>query len=333
LTLSCALATSSASPEHARIAESLGYERVFLYDSPALHSDVWVQLCRAAERTTRIGLGPAAVVPSNRHPMTTAAAIATLAECAGQERVTIAVGAGGTGRLAMGKRPLPWTFVSAYVRAVQGLLRGDTVTWDDAPVRMLHPEGFAPGRPINVKWVIAAGGPKGVTAAQELADGVFAALVRLPGIDPFELISGFDWSVLLTFGTVLDDGEDPGGARALAAAGPAGALALHFGEAYRVLDDMLGADAARTYRAAYADVPADQQHLAQHDGHLMVLGDRDRPFVTGELLAGAQLAMPGGAWSEKLTELEAAGATEVAYQPAGPDIARELEAFAAAARG
>jgi 5,10-methylenetetrahydromethanopterin reductase len=30
--------------------------------------------------------------------------------------------------------------------------------------------------------------------------------------------------------------------------------------------------------------------------------------------------------------LEKSGATEVAYQPAGPDIARELEAFASAVR-
>ena len=57
VTLSCAFATSNASHEHARIAEDLGYERAWFYDSPALYPDVWVQLCRAAERTKRIGLG------------------------------------------------------------------------------------------------------------------------------------------------------------------------------------------------------------------------------------------------------------------------------------
>jgi 5,10-methylenetetrahydromethanopterin reductase len=55
--------------------------------------------------------------------------------------------------------------------------------------------------------------------------------------------------------------------------------------------------------------------------------------VTGELLSVAQLAMPAAGWNEKLAEFGAAGATDVAYQPAGPDIARELEAFAEAARG
>ena len=76
ITLSCAFATSNDSHEHARIAEQLGYRRAWFYDSPALYPDVWVQLCRAAERTQRIGLGPAVLVPSLRHPMTNAAAIA-----------------------------------------------------------------------------------------------------------------------------------------------------------------------------------------------------------------------------------------------------------------
>ena len=78
LTLSCAFATSLQSHEHARIAEDLGYERAFFYDSPALYPDVWVQLCRAAERTSRIGLGPGVLIPSLRHPLVTASAIATL---------------------------------------------------------------------------------------------------------------------------------------------------------------------------------------------------------------------------------------------------------------
>jgi 5,10-methylenetetrahydromethanopterin reductase len=72
--------------------------RAFFYDSPALYPDVWVQLCRAAERTTRIGLGPGMLIPSLRRPMTSAAAIATLAGLAGTKRVVVGVGAGFTGR-------------------------------------------------------------------------------------------------------------------------------------------------------------------------------------------------------------------------------------------
>src|SRR6185437_2243972 len=94
LTLACAFATSSQSHEHARIAEDLGYARAWFYDSPALYPDVWVQLCRAAERTQRIGLGTGVLIPSLRHPMTTAAAIATLVSIAGERRVFVGVGSG-----------------------------------------------------------------------------------------------------------------------------------------------------------------------------------------------------------------------------------------------
>ena len=123
--LACAFATSISSHEHARVAESLGYERAWFYDSPALLSDVWVQLCRAAEKTTRIGLGPGVLVPTLRHPMANAAAIATLVSIAGAERVTIGIGSGFTGRVALGQRPMKWSHVREYVTVLKALLRGE----------------------------------------------------------------------------------------------------------------------------------------------------------------------------------------------------------------
>src|SRR5215470_4293283 len=130
LTLSCAFATSAESHEHARTAERLGYARAWFYDSPALYPDVWVQLCRAAERTTRIGLGPGVLVPSLRHPMVNAAAIATLASIAGADRVAVALGSGFTGRLTMGQRPMKWSRVVEYVRVLRALLRGERCEWE-----------------------------------------------------------------------------------------------------------------------------------------------------------------------------------------------------------
>jgi 5,10-methylenetetrahydromethanopterin reductase len=59
VTLSCAFATSMSTPEQVVVADSLGYERAWFYDSPALYPDVWVTLARAAERTSTIGLGRA----------------------------------------------------------------------------------------------------------------------------------------------------------------------------------------------------------------------------------------------------------------------------------
>jgi len=319
--LSCAFATSPESHEHARIAESLGYRRAFFFDSPALYPDVWVQLCRAAERTTRIGLGPGVLIPSLRHPMTNAAAIATLAGLAGTERVVVGVGSGFTGRMAMGQRAMRWRDVAAYVRTLRGLLRGEQVRWDGKPIQMLHTPGFAPPRPLEVPFIIAAGGPKGIAVAHEVGDGVLSAMP----------LSGFASSIALAFGTVLADGEDPGAERPLAAAGHGAAMLLHYSTENGFLDTLLP-EQGRQWLAAYDAVPAERRHLAMHYGHLVLVNEHDRPYVTGALLTQLGLARSAAGWREHLAQLEAAGATEVAYQPAGPDIARELEAFITAAR-
>jgi 5,10-methylenetetrahydromethanopterin reductase len=320
-TLSCAFATSNDSHEHARIAESLGYARAWFYDSPALYPDVWVQLCRAAERTTRIGLGPGVLVPSLRHPMVNAAAIAGLVFLAGPKRVSVGIGSGFTGRLTMGQRPLKWSYVTEYVRVVRALLRGEEVEWDGGVMQMLHPDGFGVPRPIEVPFVIAAAGPKGVAVAQAIGDGVFGA-----GIP----IQGFDWSVVLTAGTVLADGEDPDSARVLAAAGHGASVRFHFAFEHGLLGML---SRGEEWAAAYDAVPKRIRHLALHDRHLVGVNERDRPFVTGELLTQHGLALSRHAWREQLECLASMGATEVAYQPAGPDIPRELEALAVAAHG
>jgi 5,10-methylenetetrahydromethanopterin reductase len=321
LTLACAFATSDQSHEHARIAEELGYARAWFYDSPALYPDVWVQLCRAAERTKRIGLGPGVLVPNLRHPMANAAAIATLVSLAGQERVVVGIGSGFTGRLTMGQRPLKWTFVSEYVRVLRALLRGEEVQWEGGVMKMLHPAGFGAPRPIDVPFVIAAAGPKGVAAAREVGGGILGAWVP---------IAEFKWSIVLTMGTVLEDGEAPGSARAIAAAGHAAAVGFHYAVENRRLDTIPG---GKEWLAAYRSVPERVRHLAMHDQHLIAVNDRDRPFVTGEVLAQHGLAATRAAWRERLAVMESQGATEIAYQPAGPDIPRELEAFASVMRG
>lgn len=318
LTMSCALNTSLDSPEHARIAEELGYERAWFYDSSAICADVWMQLGRAAERTERIGLGTGVMVPALRHPMVTAAAIANLVALAGQERVTIGFGTGFTGRLTLGQRPSKWSDVAGYVETVKALLRGETTEWEGAPIRMMHHPGFAADRPIEVPWVAAALGPKGLAVAENNADGVFTVPEPVPG---------FDWCVNLTLGTVLDEGEDPGSERAIAAAGHAASLWLHFAVEFGMLEMVPGGE---EWAAAYDDIPTETRHLELHDGHLWAVSERDRPFVTGEVLAASGAALSPAAWREKLAQFAEAGATEIAYQPAGPDVARELEAFAKA---
>jgi 5,10-methylenetetrahydromethanopterin reductase len=323
LTLSCAFATSMATPDHVAVAESLGYERAWLYDSPALYPDVWVTLARAAERTSRISLGPGVLIPSLRHPMTNAAAIATLVDLAGPDRVVVAVGTGFTGRFAMGQRPLRWADVAEYVRVLRALLRGETATWDGAKVRMIHPDGYGASRPIEVPILLGAAGPKGIATAHEVGDGVFIA--GAPSVP------GFDWQARLFFGTVLDDGEPDSSPRVMAAAGHGAAVLYHFVAENRLPLELV--PRGDEWVKSYDDVPADERHLAIHDLHLIAVNKRDESFVTPDLIRATGGVFTAAELRDQLAGFEASGATEIAYQPAGPDIPRELEAFAAALRG
>jgi 5,10-methylenetetrahydromethanopterin reductase len=319
--LSCSFATSLETPEHVRIAEDLGYQRAFLYDSPALYPDVWVQLCRAADLTERIALGPGVLVPSLRHPMVTASAISTLVAAAGADRVFVGIGSGFTGRFALGTPPVPWAQVHRYALTVQALLRGERTEWDGAVVQMIQPDDrFGAARPITVPWLVAAQGPKGLAVARDLAAGVVS--ISDPHPD-------FGSNTMMNVGTVLEPGESPGSDRAVDAAGHAAALMLHWAVEHGKLDEFLG-DAGRAWAAAYDDVPEDVRHLALHDRHLVAVNEHDRPFVDGDLMVATGVALTTGQWRDKLARLESAGCTEISYQPAGHDIPRELKAFAAA---
>jgi 5,10-methylenetetrahydromethanopterin reductase len=318
--ISCAFPPVPSTPDYIALAESLGYRRAWVYDTPALQLDVWMTLAVAATRTSRIGLGPGVLIPSLRHPLVTASAIATLVELA-PDRVAVGVGSGFTGRFAMGQRALPWRTVAAYVRVVQALLRGETVTVDGALTRMLHGPGQAPERPIAVPWVIGAEGPVGQAVARELGDGLFSATGA----------AGFDWTIRLAFGTVLDAGELPSCERVMAAAGPGAAVTFHGLHEWRnpLLAALPGAD---IWAARLAAIPESERHLHVHAGHLTFVNDLDRGLVSGDLVSMATFTGTADELRGRLDEMGRQGVTEVAFQPCGPDTERELTAFMAMAR-
>jgi 5,10-methylenetetrahydromethanopterin reductase len=323
--ISCAFATSLDTPAHIARAEELGYVRAWCYDSPAVYPDVWMALALAAARTSRIGLGPGVLIPSLRHPMANAAAIATLAAQA-PGRVVVGIGSGFSGRLAMGQRPLRWTDVRAYVTALRGLLRGEQVEWEGQTIRMLHGDGFGAARPIEVPIVIAAMGPKGLAAAEELGDGVFV----IPAA-PLETTIG--WKTMLIAGTVLEDGEEPSSDRVRTAAAPFIAPIYH--AAYQ-LDGPEAIDAlpgGREWRLSLEASGDGSQHLETHRGHLIHLNEHDEAaWAAGswQLLRDFTLTGSRDEIRARIDAFEREGVTELAYQAHG-DIPGELERFAEAA--
>ena len=309
--------------DHIELAEELGYDTAWVYDTPALQLDVWMTLALAAARTERIKLGPGVLIPSLRHPMVTAAAIAHLVSLVGGDRVVIGAGTGFTGRRAMGQKPLKWAEFPDMIATVQALLRGETVEIDGRPAAMLHWPGQAPSRPIEVPWILGVNGPRGLAAAAEMGCGVFTSRPR-PDAD----YGGIEDVVLLGFGTILEDGETIHSARVIETAGPGVSVAYHaFLEQRDARLEGLP-NAARFLELAEA-VPEPERHLQLHAGHLTHLNDIDREVVTGDSMFVAPLVQPAEAMPAALEGLAAQGVTEVAFQPMG-DIERELRAFATA---
>ena len=325
--ISAQFATSLHSPEHIATAEQLGYDRAWLFDTPHESPHVWMILALAAERTTTIGLGPGVLVPTLRHPMVNACATAALAALA-PGRVAVAFGTGFAGARALGARPTSWTYLRDYVATFRRLLAGETVAWQGTRIKMMHPNGHAPQRPINVPILISALGPKGLDVATELADGLFTANGQT------RFAAQFDWAALGVHGTVLADGEALDSPRVQAAAGPGNALAYH--AAYEFGGDVTTLPAGDVWLDTINQTPPQDRHLAVHDQHLIALNHADTAaWAAGSWQAIPQTTLTGTApdIDRRVRDIAAQGITEIIYQPTGPDIAAELEAFGIAARG
>ena len=318
--ISCGLVPSLDVVEHAKLAEQLGYERAWLYDSPAIYLDIWVSLARIAEHTDRIGLGTAVLVPSLRNVVATASAIASI-EAAAPGRLACGFGTGATARWTLGKDALTLAETAQYLRQLRGLLHGDVVEVDGEAVQMSQLAPFAPLRPIDVPILLSALGPKGMALTHEVADGILTV-----GFG----IGGYDWSAQLVVGTVLDPGEAVTSRRVQDAAGPWYAILAHGAwEGSPESVDVFPGGAE--WRAKLDSMrPEGERHLTVHEGHATTVTDLDRILVeaAGEGVVGIGWVAEAGGIKAKLAEAEAAGSTEIIFAPSGPDIARELRVFA-----
>ena len=163
--------------EHAQLAQELGYDRVWLYDSAALYEDIWIWMARLAEHTD-LDLGTAVLVPNLRHVMTTASAIATVERMA-PGRLACGFGTGATARWVLNKPALCWATTQRYLEQLRALLRGEVVEVDGERCQMIHHPDFASGRPIDTPLLVSALGPKGKGIVEELcADGHHRRLHR-----------------------------------------------------------------------------------------------------------------------------------------------------------
>lgn len=316
--ISCGLVPGPEAADLAVAAEGLGYERVFVFDSAPLWEDTFVHLALIAERTRKIGLGTAVLIPTQRHVMTMASAIATIARLA-PDRLVCCFGTGFTARRCLGQPPMKLADFMTYLKQLRALLAGETVTVDGKPARMMHWKGLALDRPINVPLWISAFGPKGQELARDFADGLIGMAEghgsSVAGLPLANFISG----------TVLDAGEEPKDPRPVAAVGPWRVSRYHmaYERGPELADKLPGGAQWRTQLEA--EGPVEEAHLRVHEGHVTHIAPRDEQLIPhmnfkGLIGSAAQIR-------DEVQAMANQGFSEVIYSPAGPDQQRELETF------
>lgn len=303
--------------EYALLAEELGYHRVWCPEIPAYGHDIWITLARVAERATRIGVGAAVLIPSYRHPLAQATAIATV-ESLAPGRLAVGFGTGFTGRSGLGQRPLSLAYMRRYIGQVRGLLAGEPVEVDGAMVQILATEGWLPSRPISTPLLLAAQGPKGRALAREWADGLIALGTPEPG---------WQHCVVSYNGTVMDAGETLDSPRVRAAVGPLVAAAYHSAYA-RDPESVKRLPNGEQWLASVQRVPEAVRHLSVHRGHTIDMPNGHDDLV--DLSIAKQVSFTGtpDELRARLATLEASGATEIVFGTSGYDVLRELRAFA-----
>jgi 5,10-methylenetetrahydromethanopterin reductase len=317
LTYAFRLAPGPQALDQAILAEKLGYERVWSPEIPAFGHDIWVHLTRLAERTQRIGIGPAVLIPSYRHPVAQASAIATLEHIA-PGRLMVAFGTGFTGRIAMGQKPLSWESMRRHLLEVRALLRGEAVDIDGGAAQLLASPGLLPDRPIRTPLLLAAQGPKGRAVAKEIADGLVS--LRSPGM-------GFNPCLVSVNGTVLDPGETATSPRVRAAVAPLISTIYHNTLA-RDPEAVKRLPSGQAWLKSVMKVPEAIRHLAVNRGHNWDISNGHDSLI--DTSAAEQMTFTGTpeALRARLSKLEIAGATGVIFGTSGADVERELHAFA-----
>jgi alkanesulfonate monooxygenase SsuD/methylene tetrahydromethanopterin reductase-like flavin-dependent oxidoreductase (luciferase family) len=329
-----AVATSTQSWRAVKRAEELGFSHAWFYDTQLLNPDVFIGMTQAAMNTQRIRLGTGVLIPSNRIEPVTANALATLNAIA-PGRIDFGVGTGFTGRRTMGLGAISLARLESYVNRVQGLLRGETVSWDfegiPRAIRFLNPDFGLINLDDPIPLHVSAFGPRARQLTAKLGAGwlnfgadVNRAVKELAEMRDAWREAGRDeplYSTQFALGCVLRAGEAADSPRAIAQAGPLVAVLFHnlvettsAGAMAAVLPAPVNA-ALEKYRGIYKSYePADARYLQNHRGHLMFVRPEERELLSAELIEGFSLTGTADVLVERLRTLEAAGYSQFTIQ-------------------
>jgi 5,10-methylenetetrahydromethanopterin reductase len=223
----------------AQRGEELGFAGVWLAESQSIFRDAFCALTLCAARTRSLKLASGVTNPVTRHPAALACSFATLDELSGG-RAVLGIGVGESAVATLSLRPAGIARLERAVLVLRGLLAGEEVEWDGAPIRMTW-NGCA------VPIVFASSGPRSLETAGRVADGVLFQVGATPAMVSYALehieegAAGRSVTRYMRLACSLD--HDRAAARAAAAGYVAAAAGTVFSSAPTdMLDEALLAD-------------------------------------------------------------------------------------------
>ncbi|MEM7540322.1 MAG: LLM class flavin-dependent oxidoreductase [Pseudomonadota bacterium] len=314
-----------------RLAESLGFNQAWFYDSQMIYSDVYATMAVAARDTTRIRLATGVAVPTTRMAPVIAHSIASVAELA-PGRVELGIGNGNTARLTMGLKPITLGRMKREVRIIQALLRGESVEQEfdgqTQAIKLLHRDHGFVNLDHHIPVTMSAFGPKTLAYCGEECDAhlTWSASPKTvksnqEAIRAAAVGAGRGDLSIPTKGifpmALLRPGETSASERVLRSLGP---FITNFLHVQCEWDDQLlpptpeiGPHIER-YRALVDKLPKEQRHLLLHEGHLVYTRDEERGFLVPELAEAVAMIGEPDRVIEEIRALEDAGLSHFAFQ-------------------
>ncbi|MFC7501253.1 LLM class flavin-dependent oxidoreductase [Nocardioides sp. GCM10030258] len=318
--IAAVFAPTLETPDHIVVAEELGYERAWVYDVPVAWADTGITLALAALRTSKIRLGISVMTEHMRHIGLNAGMVAHLATLA-PGRFDLGLGTGLTSALFTGHAPSKWADLERYADDMRTLLAGGEVEVEGARISLMHSSRTGITFPVDVSMFFGAQGPRGQATAQRMGMGVIMNATHDLTVPEGTVVA------LSGYGTVLEEDEAIDSPRAIEAAGPGAALGLHVGH----YGPLAGLPEVDGFLEAISEVDETRRLREMFRGHLIEPNKYDRKFLTADVVRRATLTGTRDVIAAEMRRLEDLGAGVYVYQPAGPDIERELRAFMEAA--
>lgn len=152
-------------------AEQAGFNYGWFFDSHVLWRECYVMMAMCMENTESMRFGPCVTNPGVRDWSVAASLFASLAIQSGN-RIDIGIGRGDSSRRVLGRKPLTVETMVEFGHAVQDMVEGKAVQYEDDAAAVQLP--WANGYKMPV-WY-AAYGPKALAAAGQHGDGLIIQL-------------------------------------------------------------------------------------------------------------------------------------------------------------